>query len=93
MHGRPSGPAGDGLIVLGRVQGEVAEQFAILTQDPDIEVAHLRTMILRPVWARPTPVVELGPVKQGDDRRSNRHPGRGNPGAPDPDPAGLLVTE
>ena len=34
MHGRPSGPCGDGLVVLGRVQGEVAEQFAILTQDP-----------------------------------------------------------
>jgi len=28
------------LVVLGRVQGEVAEQFAILTEDPDIEVAH-----------------------------------------------------
>ena len=42
------------LVVPLRVEGEVAEQFALFAQDPDVEVGD-RTMTRRPLWARPAP--------------------------------------
>jgi len=62
MHGRPLGHSGNGLMFLGRVQGYVPDQFAILTQDPDIEVAHNDddpTSLVLPAHSN---VVEFGPV-------------------------------
>jgi hypothetical protein len=55
------------LIVLGRVQGEVAEQFAILTQDPDVQVAHEDDDPSSFVPPAHADVVETGPVAEGED--------------------------
>jgi hypothetical protein len=63
---RAGGPAG-GLVVLVRVEGEFAEQFAGGVDDADVEVLDEEQDVGAGVGPADADVVELAVVAQGDD--------------------------